>query len=358
MNSSNNSHYKSQALVDWSGLGKTIGDVQGSFSLLEFLDFCTVIEGIILYDELIPVGKQIPNKWEEEITLLQQHGVLSGREIQSKAADLGDRPEIRGKRNLLHRDNASYSTLIDAWYETGRLIGAETATGISSLPLLRQRPLYEKHARVREEHTFFNLISQYKELSHALQALRNSLRVTLRPYHIIPIPPVALMVMRRSQQKHEFLTRSLEVREEFSTLRSGLTELREVLDSADMTVQEKVRYRVSWMKTWGTLGKYKDSRFSFDLADAAKEKISVERSLDGIGIDSLSLTKLIELALTKSIDLFYRRRIRILHTAAKKYLQDSDGQMNGNIARLYNHQFSERDFDTLRGLGFHDDIIV
>ena len=70
------SKYVSKALVGWSGFGKTIGDVQGGFSLLEFLDYCTVLEGIILYDELVPVGGKIKGKWEAEINLLQTAGVL------------------------------------------------------------------------------------------------------------------------------------------------------------------------------------------------------------------------------------------------------------------------------------------
>jgi len=47
------SRYISKALIDWNDFGKTIGDVNGGFSLLEFLDYCTVLEGIILYYELV-----------------------------------------------------------------------------------------------------------------------------------------------------------------------------------------------------------------------------------------------------------------------------------------------------------------
>ena len=46
----------SDALVDYSGLSKTLGDLGHSFSLLEFLDLCAVLEGIVLHDRLVVVG--------------------------------------------------------------------------------------------------------------------------------------------------------------------------------------------------------------------------------------------------------------------------------------------------------------
>jgi len=353
------SKYISKALVDWSGFGKTIGDVQGGFSLLEFLDYCTVLEGIILYDELVSVGKKIANKWEEEIELLQTNGVLSKEGVNSRPANVGPKPVDRNRMHYSRMNtDVARSSLVDSWYETGRLIGAEKESGISSLPLLRQRSTYEKYASVKEEHSFCNLIAQYKDLSHALQELRRNSRLAMVPYYIVPIPPVPLMVLERSKRKEDFLKIALEVRDEFTALRIALTELRELLDSPDETLSEKIRYRKSWEKTWGTLGKYKDSPFSFDLADASKDKISIERSLDGIGIDSLSLTKIVEKSIAEASELFRRKRIRMLHKAAKNYIVSSDGHINRQIRRFYNSEVNERDFEDLKQFGIDPDVNV
>lgn len=353
------SKYISKALVDWSGFGKTIGDVQGGFSLLEFLDYCTVLEGIILYDELVPVGKRLQDKWEEEIELLQANGVLSKEEVNSKPANVGPKPDDRNRiQNHRISVDVARSGLIDSWYETGRLIGAEKESGISSLPLLRQRSTYEKYASVKEEHTFCNLIAQHKDLSHALQELRRYSRLAIVPYYIVPIPPVPLMVLERSKRKEDFLKSALEVRDEFSALRVALTELRELLDSPDESLSNKIKYRSSWEKTWGTLGKYKDSSFSFDLADASKDKINIERSLDGIGLDSLGLTKIVEKSIAEATELFRRKRIRVLHKAAKNYIVASDGHINRQIRRFYNSEVNERDFKDLKQFGIDPDVNV
>jgi len=353
------SKYISRALVDWSGFGKTIGDVQGGFSLLEFLDYCTVLEGIILYDELVPVGRKIENKWETEIDLLQKSGVLSGESVSAPPANVGPQPGNRNRfRGSIGNAFIARSNIVDSWYETGRLVGGEKATGISALPLLRQRSIYEEYALVKEEHTFCNLITQHKELSHALQDLRRSTRIKLIPYYVVPIPPVPLMVMQRSSSKEEFLRTAIEIREEFTSLRRALTELRELLNNPDISLDEKLKYRASWEKTWGTLGKYKDSGFSFDLADAAKDKVSIERSLDGIGLDSISLTKVIEKAIAESCELLRRKRIRILHKAAKNYITSSDGDINRQIRRFYNREVCRGDLDQLKNFGIDPDINV
>lgn len=348
------SRYISKALVDWSGFGKTIGDVQGGFSLLEFLDYCTVLEGIILYDELVPVGGKIQNKWEDETNLLRSAGVLSTDNISSKPAEVGPKPD-----NIMHMShNVARSGVVDSWYETGRLIGAERESGLSSLPLLRQRNMYEKYASVKEEHSFCSLIAHHKDLSYALQELRRNTRLIMVPYYVVPIPPVPLMVLERSKRKEDFLKSALEVRDEFAALRIALTELRQLLDSPDESLSEKMKYRKSWEKVWGTLGKYKDSSFSFDLADASKDKVSVERSLDGIGLDSISLTKIVEKSIAEATELFRRMKIRVLHKAAKNYITASDGHINRQIRRFYNSEVNEKDFNNLKQFGIDPDVNV
>lgn len=353
------SRYVSKALVDWSGFGKTIGDVQGSFSLLEFLDFCTVLEGIILYDELVPIGNKLKGKWEQEVRLLTAAGVISKQEVNSQPADVGPRPEATHATKYVPRNpQMAKSTLIDSWFETARLIGAEEQTGLSSLPLLRQRHIYEKYACVKEEHTFCNLILQHKNLSHVLQQLRRSHRLALAPYYTVPIPPVPLMVLERSTRKEDFLKNALEVRDEFSPLRSALTELRAFLDNPNEQLIEKVRYRNSWKKAWGTLGKYKESLFSIDLADASKDKISIERSLDGIALDSISLTKILEKLIAEASAQYHQRRVRILHRAAQNYIATSDGHINRHVARLYNCEINNNGFEYLKQFGIDANVNV
>lgn len=353
--------YQSKALVDSSGFGKTVGDIQGDFSLLEFLDYCTVLEGIVIHDELIPVAKLSRNNmsWQSEIDKLHEEGVLSKETIESNPLEVGNMPNnsCPHPRNR-NKGYIARSSIVDSWYETGRLLGAEKKTGISSLPLLRQRSFYEKYATVKEEHTFSSLIWQHKDLSHALQELRRKERYKLKPYYIVPIPPIPLLVLERSIRKEDFLLTALELRNEFEDLRNSLTELRQVLDDNDINPIEARKYRISWEKTWGTLGKYKNSGYSIDIADTLKESINLEGSLDGISIDSISLSKLLEKAFSEANRFRFQRRIRVLHKAAKNYITASDASINKQIQRFYNINIKKKDFELLKEFGIDPEINV
>ncbi len=157
-------HY-SDALVDYSGLSKTLGDLGHSFSLLEFLDLCAVLEGIVLHDRLVVVGGDslVTQPVETQRAKVGQHasssdarpsrvvpspGMERWRSILKPLVDAdvlvaaprtrpgnpGPKPAVaagecgfnarahvrRGSVPMLAR-----STELDSWYEAGRLLGAE-----------------------------------------------------------------------------------------------------------------------------------------------------------------------------------------------------------------------------------------
>lgn len=339
--------FKSQALVDMSGFGKTLNDIQGGFSALEFFDFCTAVEGIVLFDELLPVGDmdKCPENWKQHFDYLAENGVIGHPITNSKIAKLNEDINLRGGYISISGNKTSRSTLQDAYFESSRLIGAEDSSGIPALSLVRHRPIYERHAKLKEMHTVCCLVSQYSSLDKALQQIRNVSRLEFAPYVTLPIPAIPLMVVSRSMNKEQLLIRSLELREEYSGLRASLTELRAMFANPDISPKEKQNYKTSWMKTWATLDKYKTSGLTLKLADASKDKISVERSLDGIGLDSFQLSKILEKLIERGVEVFHTQRIRALHSTARSYMDTTDGQINREIRRLYGHEVCRQDVE-------------
>lgn len=163
-------HY-SDALVDYSGLSKTLGDLGHSFSLLEFLDLCAVLEGIVLHDRLVVVGgdslvsgpldtqphqQSVPSRqtlpgvvrsqgmerWRSLVKPLVDAGVLVAAP-RTRPGNAGPKPaDSAGERGFnvrahLSRGSApmiARSTELDSWYEAGRLIGAEQDLGCPPSP--------------------------------------------------------------------------------------------------------------------------------------------------------------------------------------------------------------------------------
>ncbi len=48
--------HANDAIVDYAGILKTVGDLQDRFSLMNLLDYCVIVEGLVLHNRLVMVG--------------------------------------------------------------------------------------------------------------------------------------------------------------------------------------------------------------------------------------------------------------------------------------------------------------
>ncbi len=158
----------SDAIVDYSGIGKTVNDLRSRFQLLEFLDLCSFMEGVVLHDRVIIVGiEKSPEKWKPALQPLLDAGVLIPEPSLSTPVSINQRL-VSGK------EGSGYlrQRLDDAYFETSRLISAEKIYHCSAIALLRQKPVYERAAYTSEDHSVCNLVAKYQKLSEALAKLR------------------------------------------------------------------------------------------------------------------------------------------------------------------------------------------
>lgn len=351
--------YLNEALVDYSGIGKTVNDLLARFSILQFLDFCSLVEGIVLYDRLIMVGginsvvggpnDNVEDRWNEGLKTFLDENVIVKEKQRSRPLNIGNKPE----RNQINRDS-SYKlgfTLVDAWYETGRLLGAEKLYRKPSLPLLRQKPFYEKSAHVIEDHSVCDLFGKYCNLKDVLSKIRKSSILPTVQYISVPIPPLPLLVIQRSNSVYDLLRSTLEVRHEYSKLRMSLSSLRQTL--ADLTIppNEKMKAIASWSNAWVTLNKYENQASFFEMATASNNMLDVAKSLDGIGLDSFKWSKIIEVMIGKFEKTFYEWKIRQLHKSAKHYLSIPESMFASEIKRLFGYQVTNADVNVLRQAG-------
>ena len=351
--------YLSEALVDYSGIGKTVNDLLGRFSILQFLDFCSLIEGVVLYDRLIMVGgvanrvggpdDNIEDRWNEGLKLLLDESVIVREKEKSRPLNIGEKPD----RNKIDR-NTGISlgyTIEDAWYETGRLLGAEQLYRKPSLPLLRQKPFYEKSAHVIEDHSVCDLFGKYKDLDSVLSRIRKSSILPRVDYISVPIPPLPLIVIQRSNTTNDLIRVTLEVRDEYSNLRNSLSSLRQTLADLSVAPKEKMRAIESWVRSWNTLTKYEEQASFFDMATASNSMIDMAKTMDGIGLDSFKWSKIIEAMIGRFEKSFYQWKIRQLHKSANHYLSTPETAFAREISRLFRYDVTQRDIEVLRRAG-------
>lgn len=349
--------YYSDAVVDFSGFGKTIGDLQSSFSLLEFLDYCAIMEGLVLHDRLIVVGANNGlDKWKEFLKPLEANGILVIPKDKTPVAAPGGRPDqfqnerdynidSLNKRHMSHK--IARSTHLDSWYEVGRLLGAEAQFGCTSLSLIRQRPYYEKYSQAKPQHTVTNLSARYRELSDTLLEIRKQNRLMYESFMFVPIPPVPLMALKRSNSFEEVLTRTLEIRDDFNELRASLRNLRADLYDETIPPLKKKNIIQKWQKSWHTLQSYKESSSYVEIGNKALDVPDLNKAIDDLGIDTVKLTSLLKVMVAVSSKAFYRWRVRILHEIAKKYLKTSDSELNHQIKRLFGASIEIHDIHEL-----------
>jgi hypothetical protein len=335
------------ALVDYSGVAKTVNDLQGRFSLLQLLDLCVLVEGIVLYEQLIMIGtRKLPDMWEPVLKPLLENNVLVLEQKKSRPIELAGRPNRRDGF-----DSRTGYSLEDAWYEAGRLLGAEKEHHCPSLALLRQKPFYKKNGYVGEDHSICDLFGRYQQFSDAIQTIRKQTQLPIQPYIVVPIPPIPLMVLKRSQRPDEFMTNALSIRDEFRVLRSSLKALREDLADPFTPPLQKRKAIESWNKSWLSLGKYNDASSMVEVALASNNLVDYAGAVGGLGLDSIKWSNLIEKIIQKSADAFYKWRVRLLHKAAKFYLKTSDGEINREVERIFHYEISRQDIDGLKNAG-------
>ncbi len=349
--------YYSDALVDFSGFGKTIGDLSSSFSLLEFLDYCAVLEGIVLHDRLIVIGAfKHFEKWNDFFNLLEREGVILRYGKNTKIISPGERPsqfinerdfnvDSTNRRHKRHR--IARSTHMDSWYEVGRLLRAEKQLGCTSLSLIRQRPYYEKYSQAKSQHTVTNLSAKYRQLSDALLEIRKQNRLFYDEFIFVPIPPIPLLALKRSKSFDEVLSRTLEIRDDFRKLRESLRNLRADLHDETIPPVKKKRIIQSWQKSWQTLSSYNEQSSYIEIGNRALDIPDLNKAIDDFGIDAVKLTSILKLLLSVSSKLFYSWKVRILHNIAKKYLRTPDSELNHELYRIFGTTVKSQDLIAL-----------
>lgn len=345
---------KSTVLVDAMALMRSLSCIHHDFTILEFLDLCTAIEAIVLNDRITILDStpELINS-QHEMLLLEAQGVFSHEDSGVKIAD--EEPALHKFRvtmnslmnsGRLPRTPLGKTTFGDAFREATAISGAERRLQISALPLRRFSCFYEPKVLAREEHTACDLVANYDILSRDLRHGRGLYRFPLSDYIFAEIPPMPIIALNRSPDRERLIYVVLELREEYSSLRASLSQLRAVLSDVEVSPKEKQRQLRSWSKSWKTLDKYGPST-KLAMANTTLSAVGVNKSADGEHLD-LDLNKLLSWVGKGAREGWYRWRVRILHDVAKQYLRTSDGAISRETQRLFSHELSADDLRQLR----------
>ncbi len=293
------------SLVDGSGLLKTLqGAVEGGYhrsnQIVTILDFLALSESIVLNDEIVVVeaglgfgnsknrNSKIENEknkgWHELISPLAEAGVIADKPVSAPTAKLGkNRVQTKFQKNICRKQFEQ-----DAWFESGRLIGAEALLQIPAASMIRQREVYEKYSSSRIHHKVTDLVGKYNGLKSALEQYREN--VSPFGYILLPIPPISLQILHNVQTRKELITRVLEIRDEYSCLRSALASLRQDLADPDQAPEKKGKLIKKWVQSWETLTRYENCNGVIEIGNTTTGMLKNTALRKEIAVSALSLT--------------------------------------------------------------------
>ncbi len=127
-------------LLDARGTAQILNSLSARFSAVEFADFCTVAEELVLRDQIIVVGKlgKLPRHLRLTLQPLLDAGVLVSPGEAFCVPELPSDPrQLRATARAIER-GLTTATIEDATYEARRLLGGEAHFGVVATPLLRQ----------------------------------------------------------------------------------------------------------------------------------------------------------------------------------------------------------------------------
>ncbi len=238
--------------IDTSALAKTAFSLSKKFTLIEFLDFCTVIEQLVLRDAILLTGSaysaQIPmlnriQPW------LKSKAIITAQEKPNPihVKDTSNSDVFDRHADIVDHDKTSVT---DAKYETGRLLAAQVFFKRPALPLVRNYMTFDQVAQPRINQLAFDFISVYGEqtdLIHNMKVLANR---RVPNYLQINFPPIAIEILKEAKSFEEMVKLSLQYRTHYSELRTKVNDLEILLRDPTISAAVKSNELNDWALAW------------------------------------------------------------------------------------------------------------
>jgi hypothetical protein len=329
-------------LLDARGTGQILHTLSYKFRAIEFADFCTIAEEIVLRDSILLIGKfdKLPRPLRGFLQPLVNEGVFTVHRTPFSVPHL---PEDRVRLEVTARavnSGLTDATSTDASFEARRLLGAEASTGFVATPLLRQLQHFGLVQRPRFEHTVWDLASQYRKLSNAALDFRRRYN-QFSGVPSIRIPPIALLAIQRSANYEDIIPEVLQLRDEFAELRASLREVQERLLSGRLSPAQAIELEQNWRSEWervsegfGANQSLALGRTSLRLLQDGVKLVTAAAKFEYAGLADVALNWI-----RPTLAQIGAMQMRPVHRPIFNYLQTADYDMKQAVARLFQYDF-------------------
>ena len=341
-------------LLDARGTAQILYSLSARFSAVEFADFCTVAEEVVLRDQIVLVGKleRLPKPLRLALQpLIDAKVFVSLNEAFSIPELPSDPRQLRATAHAIE-NGLTTATVEDATFEARRLLGGEAHFGIVATPLLRQLQHFGLVKRPTIENTVWDLACQYHKLTDVAREVRNRLQ-GFAALPQISVPPIALRAIQRSRHFEQIISHVLELRDEFSQLREHLREIEERLRTGQLSPVQALELESAWRQRWDRLGEKLGASGRMALA---RTSIPILQGGTRIvkGVVTQDFTDVVSAAIGwigSGIDALGAMQVRPVHRSVSNYLSATDRDLVSAVARIFETDFVRLD-NAMRALAY------
>ncbi len=336
-------------LLDARGTAQILHSLSARFSAVEFADFCTICEEIVLRDQILIVGKleKLPRHLKQALRPLFDEKVFFSVPEAFHIPELpSDSRQLKATELAIDR-GLTTATVADATYEASRLLGGEAHFGVVATPLLRQLQHFGLVQRPCIENTVWDLAAQY----HKLAELAGDVRRYLQSMAYLPqisLPPIALRAIQRSKSFEAVIGEVLELRHSFASLRNHLRDIEDRMRDGQISPAEALELESAWRQRWERLAERlgkSNSRMALARTSIPILKHGIEIAKCAVKQDALDAVAAAVGWIAPGVDALGSLQVRPVHRSVSNYLNTTDQEMFRAVARIFDTDFVRLDAD-------------
>lgn len=237
--------------IDSSALAKTVFALSQRFTLIEFMDFCAVIEQMVLRDNVILIGG-INNAQASMLTNVNPW-LQSGAFLQPDH-QINPFPVPRIGTNFYHSHcdvaNTERTGAEDSRFEVARLLAAQEFFQRPAMPLTRNYLSHDQIVRPDVNQMAFDFVSIYNRQANHVHELKLFVNKHVPQFVQINFPPIAIEILKEAKSFHDLVKLALEYRDKYFKLRKEMSYLEELLRDTEIAPNTKNKEFKKWLNSW------------------------------------------------------------------------------------------------------------
>lgn len=350
------------ALINIGACYPDLQKLKERFDILTFLDFCCGLDAAVLHNRLFDTNYLYDtNLFSDQLVnsgILKSKPRTFSKEISEKTLKMIHPQTERRKSLLKFVPKIIYEDEKDIGFDIVRTVQREYLTlkqeDVYEIPLVlsaRFTPIYLQYSSVSKEALAVKKLNNelsaiYSDFSDSLAALRN----TVGSEEIIRMPPIALEILDRADNSEEIGDVLLDIRKQYSKLRNEYAELDAVLKSGDIPLKKKLKAKALIQNSVNRLFSTKEADLittSLSLATSANDMTKIGGFSNGIDPEDINYTKLVGYLIERARSIYWKFRLRPLHSTKRRYLQLSDNRFRRIIEKHFGHSLNSEDTKTI-----------